>query len=514
MPHAGSEPGNAPARPSAAERRRDHFLWLLVAWALAVLLFAALRTPYDDEWYSIALALERDAGRFWGALVSDVHPPWVALLDRALLAGGGPRWLINLPRVLASAGAVWITASLVRRQFGLARGYVLLAASHPVVFMYAGAARWYPFLFLAHALRALSIWGFPPGRPGSGPLFVAGAGLGLAAGYVEPPFVLLDLVWLHLRNAGQPRARRNLGLIALASVAVLMLLRLASPVAAAHAPFAYGQLDPILSQAVSWLGLGVAGEAALPFPFPMLGLAVAAAAALGFVEVGRRKPNRPYAIFLASNAVAWLCLTPFGVWHPRYSLEVWLGLTLMVVVPLAGGIRWRWLAWLASAHLLVALVLTLLGRGFYKGDLNRLDGASCGAVRDATAADLIVAPYPRLAELVASACAPAAPITALAPIRIVPAADQQLLPLRQHLRVAARVFLLTMHTTSSLSETQARVRRLLAGLCLRAGAASFGEAPHHALRRLWRADAQPYRFEREVWQCPASRASPARSVTR
>ena len=495
---AGLKTGDTPARPTVAAQPRDRALWLPLAWGAAALLFAALRTPFDDEWFSLGLAGQRDAGRFWAALAADVHPPWVALLDRALLAATSARWIINLARVLASAGALWITANLVLRQFGLARVYVWLAALHPIVFMYAGAARWYPFLFLAHALRALSIWGMAPGRARSGAIFVAGATLGLAAGYVEPPFVLLDLVWLHLRSAGQPHARRNLGLIALLSLAALIGLRFASPIAAAHASLAYGQFHPVLSQVVTWLVLGVAGEAALPFPFPLLGLAVAAAAALGFATLVREKGSRPYALFLATDALAWLCLAPFGIWHPRYSLEVWLALTLMVGAALAG--RWRGIAGLASAQLLVALALTLLGRGFYKADLNRLDSASCSVVRDAGARDLIVAPYPRLAELVARTCAPSAAIAAVDSIRIFPDADAQLAPLRQHLPAANRVFLLTMSTTSSLAETQNRVRDLLRGLCVRTGATPFGATPHYALKHFWKPDAPPYRFQREIWQ--------------
>jgi hypothetical protein len=494
---AGLETGDTPARPAA--QPRDRAPWPLLAWGAAALLFAALRTPFDDEWFSLGLAGQRDAARFWATLAADVHPPWVALLDRALLAGTGARWLINLVRVLASTGALWITANLVRRQFGFARVYVCIAALHPVVFMYAGAARWYPFLFLAHALRALSIWGMAPGRARSGAVFVTGSALGMAAGYVEPPFVLLDLVWLHLRSTGQPHARRNLLLIALLSLAALVGLRFASPTAAAHASLAYGQFHPVLSQVVTWLVLGVAGEAALPFPFPLLGVAVAAAAALGFATVVHRMASRPYALFLASNALAWLCLAPFGISHPRYSLEVWLALTLMVGAALTG--RWRVIAWIASAQLLVALTLTLLGRGFYKADLNRLDSASCSVVRDAGAQDLIVAPHPRLAELVARTCAPPAPITAVDSVRIFPDADAQLGPLRQRLRVATRVFLLTMNTTSSLSETQIRVRDLLGGLCVRTGAAPFGATPHYVLKHFWNPDAQPYRFQREIWQC-------------
>jgi hypothetical protein len=501
---AGLETEDTPARPLDAAQPRDRALWLPITWATAALLFASLRTPFDDEWYSLGLAGQRDAARFWAALAADIHPPWVALLDRAVLAGAGARWLVNLTRVLASAGAMWIAANLVRRQLGFARVYVWLAALHPIVFMYAGTARWYPFLFLAHALRALSIWGARPGRARSGALFVTGSALGMAASYVEPPFVLLDLVWLHLRSAGQPHARRNLGWIALLSLAALVGLRLASPIGAAHASLGYGQFHPVLSRMVTWLVLGIAGEAALPWPFPLLGLAVAAAATLGFATVVRRKDSRPYALFIASNAVVWLCVAPFGIWHPRYSLEVWLALTLMVGVALTCRSRWRVLAWLASAQLLTALTLTLLGRGFYKADLNRLDSASCSVVRDAGAQDLIVAPYPGLAESIARTCAPPAPITAVDSIRIVPDADAQLAPLRQRLHAVRRVFLLTVNVTSSLTETENRVRDLLRRLCVRSGAIPFGATPHYTLKHLWKPDAQPYRFQRETWQCPAA----------
>ena len=292
-----------------------------LAWGAAALLFAALRTPYDDEWFSLGLAGQRDAARFWATLAADVHPPWVALLDRALLAATGARWLVNLARVLASAGALWITANLVRRQLGLARVYVWLAALHPIVFMYAGAARWYPFLFLAHALRALSIWGMAPGRARSGAVFVAGSALGMGAGYVEPPFVLLYFVWLHLRSAGQPHARRNLGLIALLSLAALIGLRFASPIAAAHASLAYVHFYPVLSQVVTWLVLGIAGEASAAVSFPPAG---PGGGRRGGARVrDSRAPEDP-----APTRSSWRRMRSCGcAWrrsglHPRYSLEV------------------------------------------------------------------------------------------------------------------------------------------------------------------------------------------------
>ncbi|HJX53513.1 MAG TPA: hypothetical protein VJ801_12170, partial [Polyangia bacterium] len=100
-------------------------------------------------------------------------------------------------------------------------------------------------------------------------------------------------------------------------------------------------------------------------------------------------------------------------------------------------------------------------------------------------------------------CAPPAPITAVASIRIVPDADAQLRPLRQRLHAIRRVFLLTMNATSSLTETENRVRDLLSRLCVRSGVMPFGATPHYALKHLWKRDAQPYRFQRETWQCPA-----------
>jgi len=69
------------------------------------------------------------------------------------------RRILCLPRVAASLTALVIMRRVVLKTWpGVGPLLVTLAAFHPIVFFYAGAVRWYPFAFLADALRAWAIW--------------------------------------------------------------------------------------------------------------------------------------------------------------------------------------------------------------------------------------------------------------------------------------------------------------------------------------------------------------------
>ena len=130
---------------------------LLLLWTAAAIAFAFRRAPYDDERFSITLARDAGVRTFWRWLTGDYHPPWVALFDRLLVPLCHDARAINVARALASACAIALVGELAPR-LGARRWMVVLAAFHPIVFMYGAAARWYPIAFLAESLRAWALW--------------------------------------------------------------------------------------------------------------------------------------------------------------------------------------------------------------------------------------------------------------------------------------------------------------------------------------------------------------------
>ena len=102
-----------------------------------------------------------------------------------------------IPRIAASFSAILLLRVVVRHRWPSSPPiWTALAAFHPVVFMYAGAVRWYPLALLADALRAWALWGDPRSTRRAACAFLAGATLGPTAGYGEAVLVALDCVWL------------------------------------------------------------------------------------------------------------------------------------------------------------------------------------------------------------------------------------------------------------------------------------------------------------------------------
>ena len=117
---------------------------ILAAWAALALALAVLRVPFDDEQFSIELAFQATRSQLWAALQNDVHPPWLALLDRALAQLGPAALWLQAARVLFGAAALALASHALAQPLGLPRGRFVLAAAHPIVLFYTGAARWYP----------------------------------------------------------------------------------------------------------------------------------------------------------------------------------------------------------------------------------------------------------------------------------------------------------------------------------------------------------------------------------
>ena len=108
-------------------------LIVIVAWAAAALALAGSRVPYDDEWFSIELALQASPAQFWHALEHDLHPPWLAILDRAPRTDWPDVLAMQALRVVAAALAVWLVARTLSARLELPRWLFALAACQPIV---------------------------------------------------------------------------------------------------------------------------------------------------------------------------------------------------------------------------------------------------------------------------------------------------------------------------------------------------------------------------------------------
>ncbi|MBW2733971.1 MAG: hypothetical protein JRH20_16405 [Deltaproteobacteria bacterium] len=174
-------------------------------WLAVTITLAATRIPFDDEWFSITLARLPNSHDFWQSLRSDLHPPLVALIDRALLSLlQTTHWFpLQLLRISASLAALLLLFSILRRHLQNSAPTLLLfiGAFHPIVLFYGGAIRWYPYLFLAQALRWWAIFG--PTNTNATPhshhkrqaALCTGAALGPAVGYIDMPLLALDLIF-------------------------------------------------------------------------------------------------------------------------------------------------------------------------------------------------------------------------------------------------------------------------------------------------------------------------------
>jgi hypothetical protein len=263
--------------------------------------------------------------------------------------------------------------------------------------------------------------------------------------------------------------------------------------------------DPVtLAQ---WLGLGVVGEAGLPWPWLLPGAIVAAiSCGWAYLSALRERETRTTGVWAASYAALWALACGFGVFHPRYSLLLWVVLAVFVTrLALRGGYAARLACTLGAAHMLIVLGLVYTGRGFFKADLNTLSAADCRVASAARSASLVVATYPRLAALVESRCDLHADLLTLPSIWMTRDEDEQLRDLRAQLHDAGNastLWLFSTHFDSSIALTEARVRGLLEKRCQPEPARSFGAAPHPWLHRDRGADFRRYQLQR--WTCQSA----------
>ena len=477
----------------------------LVLWGCAALALAAWRIPFDDEWFSIELAFDATQAQLWAALEADVHPPWLALMDRGIAQLAEHVLLLQAARVVFSVGALAIVSRTLARPLGVSRGLLVCAALHPLVLFYAGAARWYPLLWLAHALRLAAIWHVRPSGRSSASLFVGGSVLGSMASYLDPLFVLHDAIWMALRSARAAWPR--LALIVFAAVGGMLLMRFASPLRAPlHVALHVWEPQWHLREVAAWGLLGLSGETAFPGMWVGLALGCVCAAAWGLGRTLREQSVRPIGLWLISYVACWLLACGFGVDHPRYSLMLWSivpVLWLRCALPTAARLE-RVIAAAALLHLGLGLGLVLSGRGFFKADLNELHGEDCAPLTAAADVRAVFVTYARIEQLARRRCGSTLPFRRLPSIRIVPDDAAQLASVRDALRLpdAGSLWLLSVESQVSYARTAERVHQLLGARCQLQGQRAFAHIPHPGLSA--QRAARYRRFRLEQFVCPGA----------
>lgn len=476
-------PRNSAARASTA---------IAAAWLLAATLFACHRIPFYDEWFSITLARDTTWPDFKAALAADVHPPWLALLDRVLMVVCPDRRLLCFPRLAASLAAIILLRRVVLRQWPRAGPTVVaLAAFHPVVFMYAGAVRWYPFAFLADALRAWALWG-TSNRRAARATFFAGAVLGVMSGYAEALLATVDAAWL----LGRARDRGVVVTIAVAAAAALATV-LAAPLVPLwpHPPGASG--GSIVRSLVTWAALGPFGSVVVPWPYTPIVLLAVPGFVWGLARAFRDTPPQAFFWWIATIAATWAVLATNGIQHPRYSLALWYLTTCSL--GLLGGTPLARAAKIATAtYLVLAFWLTIRQHDFAFEDENEMAPADCTLLIP-TASTLVVTSYLRTAEQLRHTCRVRDVVSARNGRIYAPRAD--LVPIQDALRAGPVTFVHANSPGSLVEDANGRIRSLLAERCrlrdLRPVAPSW-LAP---LRHMLRPDAKVFRYTSEQWAC-------------
>jgi hypothetical protein len=463
---------------------------VLVAWAVAAALFAWRRIPFYDEWYSITLAHDATWPEFKASLAADLHPPWLALLDRALIAVWPDRRVLAFPRLAASLAAILILRRVVLRQWPrVGLPLATLAAFHPVVFMYAGAVRWYPFAFLADALRAWALWG-TSNRRATRVAFFAGAMLGVASGYAEGLLAAVDAAWL----MGRERDRGAAATIAATGAAALATVLAAPFVPGWPLPGPSGK--PFLLSLVTWAALGPLGSVVVPWPFTPVILLALPGLVWGLACALKDTPARPFSLWIVSVAASWAALAN-RVEHPRYSLALWFLTTC--ALGLLRGSRFAHAARLASASYLgLALWLTVRQHDFAFKDDNEMAPSDC-ALLVPPPSTLVVTSYLRTAEELHKVC-DVHDVTSARNGRIyAPRAD--LIPIHGALRAGRVTFVHTNAPGSLLADVNERLRDMLAERCKLEDVRQVAPSPLARLRRVFKPEAPRFHYASERWVC-------------
>jgi hypothetical protein len=228
----------------------------------------------------------------------------------------------------------------------------------------------------------------------------------------------------------------------------------------------------------------------------LLGLACLISTGWAMTTALRAPRSREVASFIVSYGAVWLLACGYGVWHPRYSLLLWL-LCLALVWSQwyrAGRVVGSVIA-LGALHLLVALALAGSGFGFLKADLNRLTASDCTQLRAAERASALIVPYRRIAQLSVRQCRLHARTLTIPSIRVTRSESEQLSSLRRELARPGDYWLLSLNTDSTLAVTQERVQRALRERCSAEDPKLFGQIPHPGLRPERPSDYRRFRLQ-------------------
>jgi hypothetical protein len=474
-------------------KRIPHFsLAILAVWLAAATLFAWRRIPFYDEWLSISLARDATWPQFKEAVANAGHPPWLALADRALYAVCADRRILCVPRLVASLAGILVLRRVVLRQWPeVGPTVATLAAFHPVVFMYAGAVRWYPFALLADAVRAWALWGTSHRRSARW-AFLGGAVLGFLSGFAEALLVAVDAAWL-LRKTRDRRA--------LATVAVAGAVALGTLFAAPFIPGWPRDVFPsgggaILRSIVAEAALGPLGTVVVPWPTTPIVLLAVPGLVWGFARALTNTSTRPFAWWTVTVAVSWTALLTIRIPHPRYSLALWY-LTTCTLGLLRGG-RLAQLSQLATAsYIALALWLTLRQHDFAYADENEMASSDCGLLVTNRSA-LVVTSYLRTAEELRRICG-APGVVSARNARVYGSDD--IAPIRDALRAGAVTFVHVNAPGTMVDDASERLGHILSERCNLEEVRYVEPSSLAPLRRVFKGEAATFRYTSESWIC-------------
>jgi hypothetical protein len=467
---------------------------ILAAWLAAATLFAWHRIPFFDESYSIALARDTTWADFKSALAADVHPPWLALLDRTLFAACPDRRILCVPRLAASFAAILLLRRVVLRQWphvGLA--VTALAAFHPVVFMYAGAVRWYPLAFLADATRAWALWGTSNRRAGK-VAFFGGAVLGVLSGYAEGILAAVDAAWL----VGRERDRSAMATVAASGAAALITV-LAAPFVPGWPPA--GPEKPFLRSLVTWGALGPLGSVVVPWPYTPVLLLALPGLVWALARALRHGGPPSFSSWLVTTGLAWAALADH-IEHPRYSLALWY-LTTCALGLLRGSRLADTARFATASYLGLALWLTVRQHDFAFKDENEMSPSDCALLLPAPAT-LVVTSYSRTQEELRRICHVPGVVSARNARIYAPQAD--LTPILEALGAGPVTFVHTNAPGSVLDDVTERLRSRLAERCTLEAIHLVAPSALARLRGLFKPESPAFHYATERWMCGAPRS--------
>jgi hypothetical protein len=426
----------------------------------------------------------------------------VALLDRALGAIGG-RPILHIARVIIVAIGLFALGQTVSSRMRLPLVVIAIVAFHPIVFMYGGALRWYPILFLAQSLRCWGLWGPRAGSTHSTGALLVGSVLGGVASTLDVVFVVVDALWLALLQHKTGRRWIALSMVLLSlSIAVASAALNPGSVSTALNAMGWGDHVSFPRSTMTWALLGVAGERHLPFPALLLALLPVAGVSWGLWSAWRTQTDKGFLWWFLSVQLAWGMSTLVVIDQPRYSLLSWVVLTAFVAALWHRGSAARVFVVVSATPLIIGLVLTVIGSGALKGDLNGFPQSACEGLVRRGLTDVVIAPYPRSAAMIRRTCEPSVSVLTLPSSHHVRRADEHMAPLRSRITSAREIVLMTHVTPSgSLRVTFTRARELLAERCRVQETRELVEEEHFELKRIFLGRTSRYRYRWERWVC-------------